>query len=410
MKSSTSLVAGQVCSSPWPAHLAAVRLACRVMLLLNLAVLGCSPAASGSPPGGLGRFVVAAPFLTARKDFATAALVDGTILVAGGLTPELDSPPTVLRTAEVFDVRTRTVHRTRCDMHWPRMRAAAVGLPDGRALIVGGDSGSLSTILETEFYDPRSDCFEQGPSLRSQRQGVHEALLLTDGRVLVLEGFSRDGSVHGGAEILDAQFSRFTEVDRDLGLARERGATTVLSDGKVLLSGGMIDRGTGLVVPTDRVLLFDPASSQFRELAARLGKVRESHASVLLRDGRVLIVGGLADGPLRDAEVFDPRNEAFSPLSGQMAIPRVALTAVRLPSGDVLVIGGKPMFGQEPHRLVEALCGGCQEFRALAQTVLPMGLGHWSYAFPNGTLVVVRAAGDPPRDSVAHVEVLLTPR
>jgi N-acetylneuraminic acid mutarotase len=67
------------------------------------------------------------------------------------------------------------------------------------------------------------------------------------------------------------------------------------------------------------------------------------HTATLLKDGRVLIAGGV--GPrsgedyLASAEIYDPVTGQFS-AAGSLPSPRVYNTATLLPSGLVLIAGG----------------------------------------------------------------------
>ena len=111
---------------------------------------------------------------------------------------------------------------------------------------------------------------------------------------------------------------------------------TLLKDGKVLIVGG------GDVTAE----LFDPASGTFSftgpPVEGRLGAT-----ATLLSDGRVLIAGGLGltAGPdghlplLNTAEVFDPATGTFSS-TGTMVQARRQHTATLLANGQVMVAGG----------------------------------------------------------------------
>ena len=67
---------------------------------------------------------------------------------------------------------------------------------------------------------------------------------------------------------------------------------------------------------------------------------RLGYTDTLLKDGRVLIAGGFADGPdLASAEINDPATGTFSP-TGSMTIGREYATATLLKDGRVLVVGG----------------------------------------------------------------------
>ena len=94
--------------------------------------------------------------------------------------------------------------------------------------------------------------------------------------------------------------------------------------------GGLED---GLV---GRNVIYDPSSRRVSEVGY-LQFDRINHKAVLLRDGRVLIVGGHTETGtfLQTAEMYDPETNAFSPAGVSTIDPSAA---VLLPSGDVLLI------------------------------------------------------------------------
>jgi hypothetical protein len=66
------------------------------------------------------------------------------------------------------------------------------------------------------------------------------------------------------------------------------------------------------------------------------------HTATLLKDGKVLIVGGVDGsfkGNLNGAELYDPKNERWS-VTGSLNTPRFEHTATLLKNGKVLVVGG----------------------------------------------------------------------
>jgi hypothetical protein len=133
-------------------------------------------------------------------------------------------------------------------------------------------------------------------------------------------------------------------------------ASVVLEDGRVLTTGGIRRYGQGVEEILATAEIYDPATGEQRLVLGGDGMEARMHASsgrafhtmTRLRDGRVLIVGGV--GPiqqgaatvrtaLRSAEIFDPATEAFTdPMD--MGAGRAHHTATMLATGTVLIAGG----------------------------------------------------------------------
>jgi hypothetical protein len=119
----------------------------------------------------------------------------------------------------------------------------------------------------------------------------------------------------------------------------------LLRDGRVLITGGLsLPRGSTKNVTLATAEVYDPATGEFT-LTGSLSKPRYTHAAALLPDGRVLIAGGSdgTSGTLAAAEVVDPSTGTFS-TAGTMILTRNAQSAlyatfaISLSSGNVLVI------------------------------------------------------------------------
>jgi hypothetical protein len=125
-------------------------------------------------------------------------------------------------------------------------------------------------------------------------------------------------------------------------------APVLLRNGWVLVSGGATagdyaPDGGGFV--TASAQKYDPAAQRWEPVAA-LAQARAHHTASLLQDGTVIVVGGQAgtrygerDG-LASAERFDPQTGKWS-TTGALAGPRTGHTATLLRDGRVLVVGGQ---------------------------------------------------------------------
>ena len=92
-----------------------------------------------------------------------------------------------------------------------------------------------------------------------------------------------------------------------VGQDRFHGSATVMADGKVLVSGGSMVSNVALGVAYS-ARIWDPANNGYTTTPAG-AKMRLYHSvSLLLPDGRVLLAGGGAPGPVNNlnAEVYSP--------------------------------------------------------------------------------------------------------
>src|SRR5262245_39810582 len=122
----------------------------------------------------------------ARSRHTATVLHDGRVLVAGGLTGSLTNLGTT-RTAELYDPASGAWSFTE-DMTHARSRHTAILLPDGNVLVAGGRDRNLA-IAAVELFDVSEGSWRQTGPLNIPRDS-HTATLLLDGRVLVTGGLS----------------------------------------------------------------------------------------------------------------------------------------------------------------------------------------------------------------------------
>jgi hypothetical protein len=271
-------------------------------------------------------------------------------------------------------------------MVMPRAGHTATLLPNGKVLLVGGSASwppTAAVAASAELYDPVTNTLTATGALTLGRRGGHSATLLSDGKVLVTGGddlTSTEGRAE--AEIYDPNTGRFAPTG-SMTMARTGHAAVLLVNGKVLVTGGQNMAGktaelydpvtgtfsvasaptryrysaAGVPLNDGRALVFgyDAAGDAFDVTRSTFNTTGSSQAAgglwfnpvmALLADGRVLVVGGLEQGPppsnlalVANARLFDPATNAFS-TTGALGSPRVGATATRLPDGRVLVFGG----------------------------------------------------------------------
>jgi len=227
---------------------------------------------------------------TGRWLHTATLLPNGKVLVVGGegLT---GSSEAVLTSAELYDPSTG-VWTTTGSLNTARQYHTATLLPDGKVLIAGGEPDTVPSTSSAELYDPSTGTWTATGSLNTARQ-YHTATLLPSGKVLIGGGANFE-SLTVATDLASAElYDPSTGVWSSTGsLATERSAHTavLLPSGDVLDSGGVNNFGAN---PTWLASseLYNPESGNWSPTGSLL-QARSDHTSTLLTDGKVLITGG----------------------------------------------------------------------------------------------------------------------
>lgn len=311
----------------------------RIVALGIMVTAATTPALAGAHTAG---FTPVAPMHHARAFQTATELLNGDILVAGGYDGSVFLPggsgSPVFPDSEIYRLHSGT-WTTVAPMHVARAAAVAVRLEDGRVLVVGGFDAFFNGIASAEIYDPRSNTWTFTGPLNSPRAEDFVAKLLPGNRVLIAGGYLRGFPfiALASSEIWDSRTNRWT-VAAPMNSPRGEAAWTELKNGRVLITGGVAADGS----PLNSAEIYDPARGSW-SLTGSMNVQREDHSAVLLLNGKVLVAGGEVGGTVRTptAELYDPKTGTWS-LTGSMTAPRneTEWATVRLPDGDVLVTGG----------------------------------------------------------------------
>jgi hypothetical protein len=161
-------------------------------------------------------------------------------------------------------------------------------LPDGKVL-------TTWDAPQAELYDPQTSSFRLTRGSVNDFYGPYTATLLTTGKVLI--------TTETDTEIYDPETETFAVADAPPLYT----AATLLSDGTVLFSGGCHTSACDSFNAAAE--LYAPNSGKFSATGG-MTTPRSMHTATLLRDGTVLIAGGVVGIshllPIATAEVYTP--------------------------------------------------------------------------------------------------------
>ncbi len=266
------------------------------------------------------------PLTTPRINQSATLLPNGKVLIAGGYNGN------ALSTTEIYDPKSKTFSQGP-DMKTPRYGHTATLLHDGKILMTGGVGTGWTFLSSAEIYDTQTNKFTESSPMAFARES-HTATLLKNGNVLITGGH-RDRrenlKVYDVAEIFDSKSNQFTPTG-SMNIPRHKHDAVLLSDGKVLVNGGA-DRRDSLYASAE---IYDPNTAQFTSISnMNFPRFKHKETSILLSDNNVLIGGGSDK-----AEIYNTKNCKFVPLQGNLGTTRLFSSSTLLENGEVLITGG----------------------------------------------------------------------
>jgi hypothetical protein len=222
----------------------------------------------------------------ARGAHAAVLLQNGKVLIVGGdpFNPVLLTPGT----AELFDPSTGTFTATGNTNNF-RDGPTATLLLDGTVLVTGGieDDGGIVLIdlNSAELYDPNAGTFTLVGNMMIGR-AYHTATRLNDGTVLITGGDNPHlAEAYSSAEIYTLASRTFSSVG-SMAFQRAFHTATLRASGKVQVIGGT--GGTTTVTE-----LYDPNPKGFLQSTALLEDRSKHTATLLPGTAGILVCGGL---------------------------------------------------------------------------------------------------------------------
>lgn len=224
-------------------------------------------------------------------------------------------------------------------LHNPLGEQTSTLLSSGKILNAGGVYNGI-TYSYSELYNPTTKTWSNtGNLIRARRNHKVHLVTISGGeiRAFAIGGYSTQTPIGplSSTELYNETSGTWYSA-ANMNVKRAGHASVMLADGTILVMGGDI---VGNNSTTRSAELYDPINNIWT-VKANLNTARQSHTATLLNDGRVLVTGG-ANGStaLSSTEIYDPTSDTWS-TGPTMAYARAAHTATLLPNGKVLIAGG----------------------------------------------------------------------
>lgn len=263
--------------------------------------LGSTTASAEIYSPSTGRWTTTGSMLKGRAEFVAVLLPSGKVLVAGGCTSySANGCLAVTTAAELYSPATGKWTSTGA-MRAARMAMTATVLPNGNALIAGGQTAASDALGSSELYSPTAGTFSLTGKLITPRSG-HTATLMTNGLVLIAGGENVNGVSILKAELYNPATGTYTATG-NMPSTRQEHSAVLLPSGYVLVSGGNKVTLTGTAVLAS-CATYNPASGAWTSASA-MNSARVDHSLTLLPNGHALAAGGdNTNNELSSAELY----------------------------------------------------------------------------------------------------------
>ena len=257
-----------------------------------------------------------------------------------------------------------------------RSELAAVAGNDGRIYVIGGNSSNGKTGA-MEAYEPASDSWTTCAPMPTPRYGL-TAVVGSDGKIYAIGGDWISISNAGPSivvQVYDPSADSW-QTQTSLPTGRSDASAAVDATGTIYIIGGF----DGVAFQTlGSVATRTTSSATWSALSGPMTTARSLHASAVLPDGKIYVVGGtpgVGDAELDAFEVRQPGTSGWHTLPA-MPTPRKLLAAAGLGS-RLYAIGGNRYNGAgiSYTSVVEAFDPGTQTWSQV--TSLPTG--RWGHA------------------------------
>jgi N-acetylneuraminic acid mutarotase len=263
-----------------------------------------------------------------RCGHTTTLLPDGRVVVMGGHSSTTSGSAVQ---GEIYQSGSWKLIARSPELPSPR----TVLLPNGDLFVMDVDAAPHAYI-----FDPDAETFRQIADEYEGRYTAFTTTLMENGKVLIV-GDATNGTI----EVFDPQTEQFSTLPHTLTLNSH--TALLLPDGRVMVMGGRAG-----AIPLRTVSLYNPAVNAW-STTGNLASAHGNHSAVLLPDGRPVVIGGMSGSSSASAaiEIYDYATGTWS-AAGNLLNARSYHSTVLTLKGKLLTFGGIDQY-DDPYRVVE---------------------------------------------------------
>lgn len=214
----------------------------------------------------------------------------------------------------------------------------SVKLQNGKVLVACGYNGTI--LSSSELFDPKTNSWTSAGSLTFTSY-IGYMHVLPNGNALYFGGYPTESTTTNLVNLYNTSGNSWS-VANPMSISRASGASVTLQNGKILVIGGVTGNYPSMTV-VGSCEIYDPNTGNW-SAAGSLNVARWGHTATLLSNGKVLVTGGAVDivssfPTTTSCELYDPNTDTWT-LTGSMTGTRHLHTASLMRDGNVLIAGG----------------------------------------------------------------------
>ena len=273
-----------------------------------------------------------------RNGHSSVVMPDGSIVLMGGFTWTPTYGNRLLNDVWRSDNGGKQWTQITPGAAWSeRSGQSSVVMPDGNIVLMGGfDNGYRNDVWVS---DDGGASWAQLPDAAWSGRTNHTSLVLQNEHILLMGG-GDIGSYKNDVWVSDDGGKSWTQLDDAPWSARLGHTSVVLPNGHILLMGGIDDSG---YCQNDVWRSEDEGSTWTQvPINGTWWTPRRLHTSVLLLDGRIVLMGGMGGWDAEnDVWVSDDEGQTWSQVTATAAwSKRMGHTSLVLRDGSIVLMGG----------------------------------------------------------------------